>query len=178
MVHTLATALLLSATLASAHLDSLLVPKGGMAYYAGSTLIVQWTIGNNHNGIDVHLSTDDRTWKTLAVDLAKTATKYSWTLPAETWERARLRVCQKSGPAGCTDADSVSNPADGPLYVLVSGRFRIVPAPASLKLPAAPRAEGLLLPAAGRAVLRQGGRGFDLRGRLLEAPAHHPESPL
>ena len=125
-------ALLLAAASASAHLDSLLVPKGGMAYYAGSNLVVWWTIGNNHNGIDVHLSTDDKTWTTLAADLPKTALKYSWNLPAQTCESARIRVCQKSGPAGCTEADSVSNPADGPLYILVSGRFRIVAAPASI----------------------------------------------
>lgn len=178
MFYRLASALLITATAASAHLDSLLVPKGGMAYYAGSTLIVSWTIGNNHNGIDVHLSTDDKTWTTLAADLAKTQTKYSWTLPAQTFERVRLRVCQKSGPAGCTDADSVSNPIDGPLYTLVSGRFRIVPAPTPIRIPADPRPDHLLPPGTGRTVLRAGARGFDLRGRLMMAPAHRPESAL
>jgi hypothetical protein len=178
MFHRLATCLLLSAAVASAHLDSLLVPKGGMAYYAGSTLIVWWTIGNNHNGIDVHLSTDGRTWSTLVADLPKTATKYSWNLPAQTHERARVRVCQKSGPEGCTDADSLSNPADGPLYVLVSGSFRITAAPASLILPAAPRGKNLLLPSPGRAAPGLEAGGFDLRGRFRRAPAHRPESAL
>lgn len=164
--------LLLAACLSQAHLDSLITPKPGIGYPAGGSLLIQWTIGNNHNGIDVHLSTDDKTWTPVVSDLAKTVTRYSWTLPAKAADRARIRICQKSGPQGCTDADSVSNPADGPIYTLVSGRFRIETASTALRpLPAQPSAERLLLPALPGHFLPQGGAGFrDLRGRSLALP--------
>jgi hypothetical protein len=167
--------LLLAAVPSSAHLDSLLTPKSGIGYPAGSSVIVRWTIGNNHNGIDVHLSTDDKTWTTLVSDLAKTTTAWSWAVPSNLRsERTRIRVCQKSGPQGCTDADSVSNPSDGPLYTLVSGRFRVeagttrldAPRPAAhLPLPMLTLEEGFRIvraPAVGRPP-----HAFDLRGQRI-----------
>lgn len=169
--------LVAAAMSASAHLDSLITPKPGIGYSAGASMIIRWTIGNNHNGIDVHLSTDDKTWKTLVADLAKTQTAWSWNVPANLLaDRARIRVCQKSGPQGCTDGDSVSNPSDGPLYTLVSGRFRIESAPTGLALPGlgfpgpANKAPTLFLDR-GVLVLMpsgiHGSRGLDLRGRAL-----------
>lgn len=164
-------ALLLSCSLAQAHLDSLFTPTGGAAYPAGGTLLIQWTIGNNHNGIDVHLSTDDRTWTVLIADMPRTATRYNWTIAAQPTDRARIRVCQKSSPVGCTDADSLSNPTDGPLYTLVSGRFRIEAAPTGIARLAAPSPERLLLPgASGSGWARPGLPPRDLRGRLLGPP--------
>lgn len=122
----LSLAVLFTVSLASAHLDSLYNPTAGLVFKTGDVMAIKWTIGNNHNGIDVHLSTDDKTWSTLVEGLGKTATTYNWKIPAMTaTQRARIRICQLSGPQGCTDADSVSNPADGPLYILVSGRFSI-----------------------------------------------------
>lgn len=182
-----ALALLAAASGASAHLDSLIAPKPGIGYPAGAAMIIRWTIGNNHNGIDVHLSTDDRTWTTLAADLAKTQTAWSWAVPGNLRaDRARIRVCQKSGPAGCTDADSVSNPSDGPLYTLVSGRFRIEEAAPTALAPvrlADPAAQGrprlVRNPASGLSILLPGAadaarpRALDLRGReriLLTSP--------
>lgn len=126
MLSRLSLAVLFTVSLASAHLDSLYNPTAGLVFKTGDVMAINWTIGNNHNGIDVHLSTDDKTWSTLVEGLGKTATTYNWKIPAmTTTQRARIRICQLSGPQGCTDADSVSNPADGPLYTLVSGRFSI-----------------------------------------------------
>ncbi len=169
MVHRFAPALLLSLSLAQAHLDSLFSPTAGAAYPAGGTTLVQWTIGNNHNGIDVYLSTDDRTWTVLIADMPRTATRYNWTINAQPTDRARIRVCQKSGPEGCTDVDSLNNPSDGPLYVLVSGRFRIEAAPAGIARLAAPSPERLLLPGVfGHGWMRPGLLPRDLRGRALD----------
>lgn len=166
-----APVLLLSLSLAEAHLDSLLAPKPGLTYPSGENMTIRWTIGNNHNGIDVHLSTDGKTWTTLVSDLAKTQTAWIWKMPAGTLENARIRVCQKSGPAGCTDADSVSNPIDGPLYTLVSGRFRIDAAPTGIVRPAAPSRERLLLPGGfHRGQPQPGSLPRDLRGRMLVLP--------
>jgi hypothetical protein len=171
MVHRFVPVLLLSLSVAQAHLDSLFSPTGGAAYPAGGTLLVQWTIGNNHNGIDVYLSTDDRTWTVLSADMPRTAMKYLWTITAQPTDRARIRVCQKSGPEGCTDADSLSNPTDGPLYVLVSGRFRIESAPAGIAPVSAESPERLLLPGvSGCGWTRTGSLPRDLRGRALDHP--------
>lgn len=166
MVHRFVPVLLMSWSLAPAHLDSLFSPTGGASYTAGSTILIQWTIGNNHNGIDVYLSTDDRTWTVLIADMPRTATRYNWTIAAQPTDRARVRVCQKSGPEGCTDADSLNNPTDGPLYTLVSGRFRIEAAPTGIARIAEPPRDRTPLPGVyGPGWVRPGSLPRDLRGR-------------
>lgn len=176
----LSVVVLASASLGSAHLDSLFAPVAGQVYKAGDVMAIKWTIGNNHNGIDVHLSIDDRTWTVVAADLGKTATAYNWKVPGLATERARIRICQKSGPQGCTDADSLSNPTDGPLYTLVSGRFRIETTSAGLIRTEADYAgpvgkssgSGTASPAFG---LETGPGWFDLRGRrMARAPGARP----
>lgn len=128
------TLLLVSGGSACAHLDTLTYPKAGITLKTGTTVAIVWQSGNIHNGIDVQISTDDKSWGTIVANLGKSATSYNWKIPDSVVStRARIRICQKSGPQGCTDADTVNNPTEGPTYWLVSGRFTIEAASTSAR---------------------------------------------
>jgi hypothetical protein len=125
--------LILGLGLASAHLGTLSSPKAGASFKAGDKVNITWTIDTPHDGIDLALSTNGSTWTLIKQNLPLSTKTFTWNVPNTPSGTARIRVCQKDGATGCTDAQNASSPQDaiaaggGSVYTLVSGNFSITP---------------------------------------------------
>lgn len=130
----IATAAFVFAVSTWAHLTpNSLKPTGGATYHPGDTVMVSWNVDIAHDGFNVDFSSDSgKTWTTSLSNLPDKSTgahSAKWIVPQKPTQRGRLRLCQKQGNAGCTDANNVSIPSGKPAgvgpYVMVSGVFTI-----------------------------------------------------
>lgn len=113
---------LAAAAPAPAHLQpgSLSSPAAGQGYAAGSQVTITWIQAEYHYGkYALAYSRDGAAWEPIAVWTGPSGdditVSYAWTVPDAPGDSVRVRVCQIQN---CADPD----------YVIVSGRFAIVPA--------------------------------------------------
>jgi hypothetical protein len=127
------TIILGSALAAMAHLGSLADPKAGQTYKAGSTLAIKWSVSVPHGTQDLAYSKANGPWVTIITGLGTRVATYNWVIPAAAeGSNIRLRICQRDGGGGCTDAHNTSSPGagialpgGGEVYPLISGNFTV-----------------------------------------------------
>lgn len=132
-MRTIRTAIILSAAaaaLASAHLGPLEVPEAGASYKAGARMEISWSVLVEHGTQDLAYSTDGATWTNIVTGLALRRSTYSWTVPNAPGNKVRVRVCQRDGGNGCTNAHNTTSETTfpvpgGEVYTMVSGNFTI-----------------------------------------------------
>jgi hypothetical protein len=132
-------------------------------FKAKATVAIKWTVTVPHSGTDIEYSSNGgKSWTMVRKDYASGANgaqTFNWTVPDSATEAGMIRICQKQGSTGCTNADTVSRPSSAP-YTLVSRRFSITAAPVALQQ-ATMQWDGLL---------RQTGSGvYELNLALAEA---------
>jgi hypothetical protein len=85
-----------------------------------------------HDGCNIDLNLDGKKWNTIKPNMAAPSRQtysYKWIMGQDTSSRGKIRICQKSGSVGCTDADTIDAPGgtqQKPVpYVLISAPFSI-----------------------------------------------------
>jgi len=71
-------------------------PVGGETFVVGDTVNIQWHIVVQHNieNWDLYFSPDGgANWEIIALDIQSPQLNYQWTVPQETTEQARIRIC-------------------------------------------------------------------------------------
>jgi hypothetical protein len=105
-------------------------------FKAKATVAIKWTITVAHSGTDIEYSSNGgKSWTMVRKDYASGASgaqTFNWTVPDSATEQGMIRICQKQGSTGCTNADTVSRPSSAP-YTLVSRRFSVTAAPVALE---------------------------------------------
>jgi hypothetical protein len=111
-----------------------MTPEG--PFKTKDAVTLKWTITVPHDGTDIEYSSNGgKSWIMVRKDYvprANGAQTFNWTVPDSATEQGMIRICQKVGSAGCTNADTVSRPSSAP-YTLVSRRFSVTAAPVALE---------------------------------------------
>ena len=96
-----------SALSAAAHLGSLTEPKAGQSYQVGSTLAIKWSVSVAHGTQDIAYSKANGPWVSITTGLGARVAAHNWTIPAAAEGGSiRIRICQRDGGGGCTDASA------------------------------------------------------------------------
>ena len=122
-----------SALAATAHLGSLTDPKSGQSYLVGSTLAVKLSVSVPHGTQDLAYSKANGPWVSITTGLGARVAAHNWVIPAAAeGSSIRIRICQRDGGGGCTDAHNTSSPGQaisltggGAVYPLISGNFTV-----------------------------------------------------
>lgn len=171
-----------TAMLASAHLGALTVPKANDTFTPGATVNVTWSVATAHDTQDLAYSVNGTNWINITTGLGRSVKTFAWTVPDINSSTVRLRVCQRDGGGGCTDAhntQALSNGiplnGGGEVYTAIVGNFKVgstsaVRAGEDATMPrigfnAASRSVDLSfrMEKAGKVILE----AFDTQGRLL-----------
>lgn len=129
-----------TAIAATAHLGPLTEPKAEATYRTGTTLAIKWSVSVPHGTQDLAYSKANGPWVSITTGLSSRIAAHNWTIPAAAeGGNIRIRVCQRDGGGGCTDAHNTNSPgsairlpAGGSVYTLIGGNFT-VSAPTSIR---------------------------------------------
>jgi len=104
---------------------TLITPKSGEVLKAGEETLIEWeeTIPHETQNWDILFSTDGgQNWDTLQADIDKNAASYTWIIPNNITEKAKIQVVQDNpgmdyyGISGAFTIEN-SNPNSGKLFI-------------------------------------------------------------